>query len=244
MVSIGLILCTAGSRAPAALAALDAMRREAALAFPGIDVVIAFRSADAVRHWRHQGREISEIAEAVQAMSGFGRSRLLLVNLSFNGRLELPGDAGGMELRLTPPLLDQASLPWISEWLAARLQPQMLNILIGHGIREIGGNQLLLAVAERLAIAGLRVVLTTLEGEPGTRHLGRVGASTVHLQPLFLFDGNHWRRDVLEAWPERFSLPPFTMGLPLCSEPSIRLRFLELAARELAAAGWRSGAEA
>jgi cobalamin biosynthesis Co2+ chelatase CbiK len=235
--STGLVLCAAGSRAPAALAAIEALRQETALAFPWLDVVIAFRSADAVRHWRAQGRDIPEIAEAVRRLSVSGRSRLLLVNLSFNGRLELPEDACGMELRMTPPLLDQASLSWVSDWLSGRLQAQELNILVGHGVRDAGGNQLLLALAERLAIAGLRVVLTTLEGDPGTRHLGRVGVATVHLQPLFLFDGNHWRRDVLETWPEQFSLPPFTMGLPLCSEPSIRLRFLELAAHELA--GWR-----
>jgi hypothetical protein len=240
MSSLGLILCAAGSRAPAALAAIDALRQETALAFPGIDVVIAFRSIEAVSHWRGQGREIPVVAEAVRRLAGAGRSRLLLVNLSFNGRLEFPGDAGGMEMRMTPPLLEKASLPWVSEWLSARLQPQALNILVGHGVRDPGGNQLLVAVAEQLAIAGLRVVLTTLEGDPGTRHLGRVGASAVHLQPLFLFDGHHWRRDVLEVWPERFSLPPFTAGLPLCSEPSIRLRFLELAGHELAVAGWRS----
>jgi cobalamin biosynthesis Co2+ chelatase CbiK len=223
------------------LAAIEAMRQEVAQAFPGVEVMVAFRSADAVRHWRGQGREIPEVAGAVRRLAAAGCARQVLINLSFNGRLALPADAAGAVLRLTPPLLDDVSLPWMAEWLAARLRPDALNILVAHGVREEDGNQLLLGLVERVAIAGLHVVLATLEGEPGVRHLGRVAAALAHLQPLFLFDGNHWHRDVLEGWPRQFSLPPWTAGLPLCAEPAIRLRFLDLAARELAAGGWVAG---
>lgn len=196
------------------LAAVRAMERTLAEAFPGREVRCAFLSEILIKKLQRQGTVMDSLPQALERLAAGGFTRAAVQPVWVTGRLSEVPIPEGMNVIFGRPLLsEKADCVMLAEALKSwypKREPGETLVLMGHSASPVFYSEL-----ERLLCGKIASLRESAPLEmPGNK---------VCLAPLLLTAGCHVRRDMAGRWKEALETAGYTVrcdlrGLLQCEE--------------------------
>ncbi len=189
---------------------IQAVEEDLAAAFPGVPCYRAFTSGIVRSRLKSKyDMAVDSVEEALERMKADGVKRavvqptLLIPGEEYDRmRSKVLQNAGDMEIAMGLPLLwDDSDLSAIMEILeqAHSREEDTVLLAMGHGT-EHESNCLYVRLAECMQERGGAMAVCTVEGKPdfedAVRQLSAQPARKVHLVPLLLAAGDHFKNDM------------------------------------------------
>jgi sirohydrochlorin cobaltochelatase len=248
----GILLVAFGTSVPEAVQAIDAIKRQAEAAFPGVPVRLAYSSHIIRDKIAGEGIKKSSPAQALADMAAEGFTHVAVQSLqSIPGREYTDVKATAEAFQAMPkgiahvsvgrPLL---SLPQDIDAAAAALLPTLPThgkgeavVLMGHGTEHLANaaySALQLALWKRDA----NVFVATVESTPSVDdlipQLKRLGVRTAYLVPFMSVAGDHAHNDMAgkehDSWASKLAaagIAPKPVLVGLGSRPAVSRLWIE-----------------
>lgn len=241
-----LVLLSNGTTDPeglAVLAEIDGWMRQR---FPGMGLCWALSSPRILAVLQGRGLAVRSLPQTLEQLAHLGFDAAVVQPLSVATAGEAVAAAGSLKVWTGGPLLDSpADVTALFDILAAQIDVAEPTVVAAHGSEhDVGAQQRLRALAEKLEARFPRVVVASLRGWPGTVPLQRLRglvqeSGRLHFVPLLLTAGHHVRTDILgdhpQSWRHLLGGRDVRCSEPLGRNPAV----LEIFARQIEAARQR-----
>lgn len=204
--------------------------------FPDREILWAFTSSRVRRQLQVDGKMAFSLDEAIRACKERGEERLAIQSLHVvPGQMDAAAretPSHGLSLAYGEPLL--ASNDDVRA-VAAALEPTFrgdrMNVVVAHGNEKHPEyNRMNLALAEYIEAISEKLILWSVEGEPGRKCLNWVreraqSLGGVHFIPLMMVSGDHILNDVLGqdeySWARSIGAPEVSCAPSLALNDAI-----------------------